>query len=120
MAHPFCLPGACAQCPADSGLDEPNLASSEENKMTVSDASSTNIEERGYAKPDVLVSTDWVAQHLNDPKVRIIESDEDPLLYKSGHVPDAVEVDWVRDLNDPLRRDYLNREGFEALASRIG
>jgi thiosulfate/3-mercaptopyruvate sulfurtransferase len=88
--------------------------------MTVSDASSTNIEERGYAQPDVLVSTEWVAQHLDDAKVRIIESDEDPLLYKSGHVPGAVEVDWVRDLNDPLRRDYLNREGFEALASRIG
>lgn len=82
--------------------------------------SNGDIQDRGYAHPEVLVSTDWVSQHLNDPNVRIIESNEDPLLYPSGHVPGAVEVDWVRDLNDPLRRDYLNREGFEALASRIG
>jgi thiosulfate/3-mercaptopyruvate sulfurtransferase len=73
-----------------------------------------------YAKPDVLVSTEWVAQHLNDPNVRIIESNEDALLYPSGHIPGAVEVDWTHDLNDPLRRDYITKEGFEALASRIG
>jgi thiosulfate/3-mercaptopyruvate sulfurtransferase len=80
----------------------------------------TDIGERGYAHAEMLVSTEWVAEHLNDPKVRIIESDEDSLLYASGHIPGAVEVDWTTDLNDPLRRDYLNREGFEALASRIG
>jgi thiosulfate/3-mercaptopyruvate sulfurtransferase len=73
-----------------------------------------------YAKPDVLVSTEWVAAHLNDPNVRIIESNEDALLYPSGHIPGAVEVDWTTDLNDPLRRDYITKEGFEALASRIG
>jgi thiosulfate/3-mercaptopyruvate sulfurtransferase len=78
------------------------------------------IEQRGYAKPDVLVSTDWVAEHLDDPDVRIVESNEDPLLYASGHVPGAVEVDWTRDLNDPVRRDYLDREGFERLMRRIG
>lgn len=78
------------------------------------------ITERGYANPDALVSTHWVAEHLNDPNVRIVESNEDPLLYKSGHIPGAVEVDWVKDLNDPLRRDYLNRESFEELMSRIG
>jgi len=83
-------------------------------------ATSVAIQERGYANPDVLVTTDWVAEHLNDPNVRIIESDEDPLLYQSGHIPGAVEVDWVRDLNDPIRRDYLDCEGFEKLASRIG
>ena len=80
----------------------------------------SEIEKRGYAHPDVLVSTEWVAEHLNDPKVRIIESNEDPLLYASGHLPGAVEVDWTADLNDPLRRDYLNKAGFEALMSRIG
>ena len=80
----------------------------------------TPIEERGYAHPDVLVSTDWVAQHLKDPKVRIIESNEDPLLYPSGHVPGAVHVDWTSDLNDQIRRDYITRERFEALMSRIG
>lgn len=78
------------------------------------------ITERNYAHPDVLVSTDWVAEHLDDPGVRIIESNEDPVLYSSGHIPGAVEVDWSADLNDPVRRDYLNREGFEALMSRIG
>lgn len=80
----------------------------------------SNIAERGYTRPDVLVSTDWVAEHLNDPNVRMIESDEDPLLYASGHIPGAVEVDWTRDLNDPLRRDYLDKAQFEALMSRIG
>ncbi|MBZ0282394.1 MAG: sulfurtransferase [Anaerolineae bacterium] len=80
----------------------------------------TEITNRGYANPDVLVSTDWVAEHLNDPSIRIIESNEDPLLYPSGHIPGAVQVDWTTDLNDPLRRDYLNREGFEKLMSRIG
>ncbi|HVL38784.1 MAG TPA: sulfurtransferase [Fimbriimonadaceae bacterium] len=79
-----------------------------------------NIEARGYAHPDRLVSTEWVAEHLDDLSVRIVESNEDPLLYPSGHIPNAVEVDWTRDLNDPLRRDYLDRDGFERLASRIG
>jgi thiosulfate/3-mercaptopyruvate sulfurtransferase len=78
------------------------------------------IESRGYIHPEVLVSTDWVAEHLNDPQVRIVESNEDPLLYATGHIPGAVEVDWTRDLNDPVRRDYLGREGFEALVRRHG
>jgi thiosulfate/3-mercaptopyruvate sulfurtransferase len=80
----------------------------------------SDITSRGYAHPDALVSTEWVAQHLEDPGVRVIESNEDPLLYPSGHVPGAQEVDWVRDLNDPVRRDYLQRAGFEALMSRLG
>jgi thiosulfate/3-mercaptopyruvate sulfurtransferase len=80
----------------------------------------SDISSRGYANADKLVSTAWVADHLNDSDVRIIESNEDPLLYPSGHIPGAVEVDWVKDLNDPLRRDYLGKAGFEALAGRIG
>jgi thiosulfate/3-mercaptopyruvate sulfurtransferase len=80
----------------------------------------SNIEARGYAHPEVLVSTDWVAAHLNDPSIRIVESNEDTLLYASGHVPGAVNVDWTADLNDQLRRDYIAREGFEQLMSRIG
>ncbi len=80
----------------------------------------TDIQERGYTSLDVLVSTDWVAQNLENPEIRIIESNEDPLLYPSGHIPGAVEVDWTRDLNQPIRRDYLNKEGFEELMSRIG
>jgi thiosulfate/3-mercaptopyruvate sulfurtransferase len=83
-------------------------------------AMSDKIEARGYAHPEVLVSTDWVEQHLNDPSVRIIESNEDTLLYSSGHVPGAVHVDWTSDLNDQLRRDYITRDGFERLMSRIG
>ena len=78
------------------------------------------IDQRGYAHPEVLVSTEWVEQHLNDPKVRLVESNEDTLLYASGHVPGAVHVDWTADLNDQIRRDYITREGFEALMSKIG
>jgi len=80
----------------------------------------TEIANRGYAHPDVLVSTDWVEQHLNDPSIRIIESNEDTLLYASGHIPGAVHVDWTSDLNDQIRRDYITRGGFEQLMSRIG
>lgn len=80
----------------------------------------TAIEERGYTHPGVLVSTDWVDQHRSDPNVRVVESNEDTLLYASGHVPGAVHVDWTSDLNDQIRRDYITREGFEALMSRIG
>ena len=80
----------------------------------------SDIQKRGYVHPDVLVSTDWVADHLDDPGVRIIESNEDPLLYPSGHIPGAVEVDWTRDLNDPLRRDYLQRDDFEKLMREKG
>ena len=80
----------------------------------------SDINSRGYTNPDKLVSTDWVAANLNEAGIRIVESNEDPLLYPSGHIPGAVEVDWVKDLNDPLRRDYLDKSGFEALASRIG
>ena len=81
---------------------------------------STAISERGYARPDVLVSTDWVAEHQTDSNVRIVESNEDPLLYPSGHIPGAVQVDWTHDLNDQVRRDYLQKAGFEKLLSRIG
>jgi thiosulfate/3-mercaptopyruvate sulfurtransferase len=88
--------------------------------MRKGDTIVSEIESRGYVHADVLVSTDWVASHLDDPGVRIIESNEDPLLYATGHIPGAVEVDWTRDLNDPVRRDYLGREGFEALMRRIG
>ena len=54
-----------------------------------------SITDKGYAHPEVLVSTDWVAAHLDDPTVRIIESNEDQLLYPSGHIPGAVQVDWA-------------------------
>src|SRR3989442_2805849 len=80
----------------------------------------TDIDARGYARPDVLVSTQWVADHVNDPNVRIVESDEDILLYETGHIPGAVKVDWVADLNDPLIRDYIDRPRFERLLRSKG
>jgi len=80
----------------------------------------SDIRSRGYAQPDVLVSTDWVAEHLSDPDIRVVESNEDVLLYPSGHIPGSVQVDWTADLNDPVQRDYITRRGFEALMSRIG
>ncbi len=79
-----------------------------------------DISERGYAHPEILVSTEWVSQNLNNPEVRIVESNEDPLLYSTGHIPGAVEVDWTRDLNDPVVRDYLDRDAFQKLMRRIG
>jgi thiosulfate/3-mercaptopyruvate sulfurtransferase len=73
-----------------------------------------------YAKSEFLVETEWVAEHLNDPGVRIAESDEDYLLYETGHLPGAVKVDWFTTLQDPIRRDFLDREAFEALCSNLG
>ena len=80
----------------------------------------TPIEARGYAHPEVLVSTEWVADHLEDPKVRVVESDEDVLLYDLGHIPGAVRIDWVADLNDPVTRDYVDREAFQELLRSKG
>ena len=74
----------------------------------------------GYANPEVLVDTDWVAAHLDDPQVRLLESNEDVLLYETGHIPGALKLDWVGDLNDPVVRDYLDKSHFEALMSRLG
>ncbi len=82
--------------------------------------SSLDISEKGYINSEVLVSTDWVLENLNNPNIRIIESNEDQLLYHSGHIPGAVEVDWINDLNQPVRRDYLQKDQFEELASKIG
>lgn len=73
-----------------------------------------------YAHPEYLVETDWVAGHLTDPNVRIIESDEDPLLYRIGHIPGAVQVDWFTTLQHPVRRDFLTKEQFEDFCSKAG
>lgn len=76
--------------------------------------------DKGYANPDVLVSTDWVAEHLNDDNVRLLESNEDVLLYDTGHIPGAQKIDWQEDLNDSVVRDYVDKEQFEALMERLG
>jgi thiosulfate/3-mercaptopyruvate sulfurtransferase len=78
------------------------------------------IAAKGYAHPDALVSTEWLAGHLDDAKVRIIESDEDVLLYDTGHIPGAQKIDWHTDLNDALMRDYIARDQFESLLRSRG
>jgi thiosulfate/3-mercaptopyruvate sulfurtransferase len=83
-------------------------------------ASVPDIATRGYAHPEVLVSTQWVADHLTDPKVRLVESNEDVLLYDTGHIPGAVKIDWVADLNDPLLRDYIDRPRLERVLRTKG
>jgi thiosulfate/3-mercaptopyruvate sulfurtransferase len=73
-----------------------------------------------YAHPEYLVETEWVAAHSKDSNVRILESDEDPLLYATGHVPGAVQIDWFSTLQHPLRRDFLSKEKFEEVNSNLG
>lgn len=73
-----------------------------------------------YAHPEKLVSTQWVADNLDNDDIRIVESDEDVLLYDTGHIPGAIKIDWVGDLNDPVVRDYLDAEQFAQLMSEKG
>lgn len=73
-----------------------------------------------YAHPQMLVTTQWVAENLNTPGVVVVESDEDLLLYQTGHIPGAVRIDWHTDLNDPVKRDYLSDEAFAELLSSRG
>ena len=73
-----------------------------------------------YANPHMLVSTQWLADHLDDPDMVVVESDEDVLLYDTGHIPGAVKVDWHMDLNDPVTRDYLDGEAFARLMTERG
>lgn len=73
-----------------------------------------------YANPDALVSTDWLAQHLDDAGVRIIEVDEDTTSYEKDHIPGALAWNWATDLHHPVRRDYNDQEGFSGLLSQAG
>src|SRR6266478_5543539 len=74
----------------------------------------------GYVHPEVLVETSWVAEHLNDPNIRLVEADEDVLLYELGHIPGAVKLDWHVDVQDKVNRDFIDQRGFEHLMSRWG
>jgi len=78
------------------------------------------IAAKQYAHPEALVTAEWLAEHLNDPSVRILESDEDVLLYDMGHIPGALKIDWHADLNDAVQRDYISRDAFQALVRRLG
>jgi thiosulfate/3-mercaptopyruvate sulfurtransferase len=73
-----------------------------------------------YAHPEVLVSTEWLAANKDLPGLVVVESDEDVLLYETGHIPGAVKIDWHTDLNDPVTRDYVDGKGFAKLLSRSG
>ncbi len=75
---------------------------------------------KAYAHPDVLVSTEWVEAHRNDANVRIVESDEDVLLYHQGHIEGAMRIDWQNDLQDAIVRDYIGKPQFEKLCREKG
>ncbi|MGE5132021.1 MAG: sulfurtransferase [Gemmatimonadota bacterium] len=72
------------------------------------------------SRSDVLVDADWVEAHLDDPGVAIVEVDEDTSAYDKGHIRNAIRIDWRSDLQDPVRRDFVDRTGFEALLSGRG
>ncbi|MFJ6384572.1 sulfurtransferase [Kitasatospora sp. NPDC092039] len=72
------------------------------------------------SRSDVLVDADWVQAHLDDPKVVIVEVDEDTSAYDKNHIRNAVRIDWKQDLQDPVRRDFIDQAGFEALLSAKG
>jgi thiosulfate/3-mercaptopyruvate sulfurtransferase len=73
-----------------------------------------------YARPEMLVSTSWLAEQLDDPGLVVAESDEDVLLYETGHIPGAVKLDWHTELNNPVTRDYVDGAGFARLMSDKG
>ncbi len=73
-----------------------------------------------YAHPEMLVNTDWVAEHLDDPSIRFVESDEDILLYDVGHIPSAIKVDWLTELQNQVVRDYVDRDTFGTLIGGKG
>jgi thiosulfate/3-mercaptopyruvate sulfurtransferase len=73
-----------------------------------------------YANPDALVTTDWVAEHLNDGSIRLVEVDEDTEAYEKGHIPGANSFHWRNELQDPVNRDFVDKAHFEQLLSRKG
>lgn len=80
----------------------------------------TTVKFQDYAHPEMLVSTEWLAEHLDDPGLVVAESDEDVLLYETGHIPGAVKLDWHTELNNPVTRDYVDGAGFARLMSGKG
>ncbi len=87
---------------------------------TITELADKAIADKGYTHADTLVSTEWLAEHIGDPDIRLIESDEDVLLYDTGHIPGAQKVDWHEDLNDTVMRDYISQEQFEKLLRSKG
>jgi thiosulfate/3-mercaptopyruvate sulfurtransferase len=73
-----------------------------------------------YANPEALVTTDWLKANLSNPNIRVVEVDEDATVYDNDHIPGAIAWSWSDDLHHPLRRDYLDQEGFSNLLSDAG
>lgn len=86
--------------------------------MTVAQDPSPELS--GYAHPERLVTTSWLAENLGTPGLRLVESNEDILLYDTGHIPGAIKIDWHTELNDPVIRDYVDGQGFSDLMRRKG
>ena len=86
--------------------------------MTLAADSASKLQ--AYAHPERLVTTEWLAEHLGDDGLVVIESNEDVLLYRTGHIPGAHHVDWHLDLNDDVMRDYVSPEAFAAMCSARG
>ncbi|MEU5532630.1 sulfurtransferase [Streptomyces sp. NPDC020362] len=72
------------------------------------------------SRSDVLVDADWLQEHLDDPTIAIVEVDEDTSAYEKNHIKNAIRIDWTKDLQDPVRRDFIDQEGFEKLLSKKG
>ncbi|CAM5520242.1 hypothetical protein STENM36S_04904 [Streptomyces tendae] len=72
------------------------------------------------SRSDVLVDADWLQDHLDDPSIAIVEVDEDTSAYEKNHIKNAIRIDWTQDLQDPVRRDFVDQEGFEKLLSAKG
>lgn len=79
-----------------------------------------SVENKGYAHPEVLVDADWVQNHLNDPKVKLVEVDVDTNAYSEGHISGAVAWNWTSQLSDNVRRDILSKEALEELMAKSG
>ncbi|GGK76146.1 sulfurtransferase [Ornithinimicrobium pekingense] len=88
--------------------------------MSLPDAPASSDKIAAYAHPERLVTTEWLAEHLGDDGLAVLESDEDVLLYDTGHIPGALKLDWHTDLNDPLTRDYVDGERFAQVMGERG
>jgi thiosulfate/3-mercaptopyruvate sulfurtransferase len=89
-------------------------------RLTVALSYDSTAKFEDYANPYMLVTTEWVAEHIADEGLIVAESDEDVLLYETGHIPGAVKLDWHTELNDPVTRDYVDGAGFARLMSEKG
>ncbi len=88
--------------------------------MSTPSTTDSNATFQEYAHPEVLVTTQWVADHIDDPNVVVLESDEDIMLYEIGHIPGALKLDWETQMQQPEVRDFVDKAGFEKLCEERG